>query len=87
MRLALDIKGEHIEYCPILREYNITGNKGFKMFYCPWCGSILPKRLRDEFFDILEKEYGIDSDIFEVLHNPKLPEEFRTDEWWKKRGL
>ncbi len=55
------------------------------IFYCPWCGTKLPKSLPDEWDDILEKEYGIedptDSD------REKVPAEFWTDEWWKKRGL
>jgi|APCry1669189034_1035192.scaffolds.fasta_scaffold127828_2 hypothetical protein len=55
------------------------------IYYCPWCGATLPKQLSDEWFDILEKEYGIvdPSD----KEREKVPPEFKTDEWWKKRGL
>ena len=53
--------------------------------YCPWCGAELPKVLSDEWFDILEEEYGIEDPTNE--EKDKVPEEFKTDEWWKKRGL
>jgi len=53
--------------------------------YCPFCGSYLGKDLSDEWYDTLEKEYGIIS----PRHNErdKVPPEFWTDEGWKKRGL
>lgn len=50
--------------------------------FCPWCGSKLPKALNDEWFDVLEKEYGI-NDPFKQNY----PSEFATDEWWAKRNL
>lgn len=55
------------------------------IFWCPWCGTKLLKELSDEWWDILEKEYNIlnPSDDDE----DKVPPEFWTDEWWKKRGL
>ncbi len=37
--------------------------------------------LRDNWFDALE-ELGFDDP-----DNQKIPEEFKTDEWWKKRWL
>jgi hypothetical protein len=54
--------------------------------YCPWCGTKLPESLFDTRFDILEKEYGIDSP-YDDKQKDKIPAEFLTDEWWKKRGL
>ena len=56
-----------------------------EIYYCPWCGSKLPKELSDEWFDILENEYG----ILDPHHTErkKVPIEFKTDEWWKKREL
>lgn len=52
---------------------------------CPWCGTKLPKELSDEWYDTLETEYG----IIDPTHKEraKVPAEFWTDEWWKKRGL
>jgi hypothetical protein len=55
------------------------------IFCCPWCGTKLPTELADEWYDTLEKEYGIEDPI--VDDRDKVPQEFWTDEWWKKRGL
>ena len=52
--------------------------------YCPWCGKKLPRELDEEWGEILEKEYGIEEPGW---NGDKIPEEFKTDEWWKKRGL
>ena len=56
-----------------------------QIYYCPWCGSKLPKELSDEWFDTLEKEYGITDPS--RAERSKVPSEFKTDEWWIKRGL
>jgi len=54
--------------------------------YCPWCGVRLPKELTNEFFATLENEYKIETNMGEYK-DTSLPDEFRTDVWWKKRGL
>ena len=57
--------------------------------YCPYCGMKLPNLLCNEngddpYSDALEEALGKDyCDITE----DEIPEEFKTDEWWKKRGL
>lgn len=55
------------------------------IYHCPWCGEKFLKGLSGEWFDILEQEYNIldpsDKD------RKRVPPEFKTDEWWKKRGL
>ena len=53
---------------------------------CPFCGTKLPKDLVDERFEILEKEYGI-TDPYDAKQKQRIPAEFMTAEWWKKRGL
>ena len=53
--------------------------------YCPWCGSKLAKELSDEWLYVLEQEYGIKDP--QGNDRKKVPPEFKTDEWWKKRGL
>jgi len=53
--------------------------------FCPWCGTKLPKELLDEWYDILEKEYNITDPLGD--ERSKVPTEFKTDEWWKKRRL
>jgi hypothetical protein len=50
-----------------------------------FCGKKLPLSLRDEWFEILEKEYGLENPYEE--DRKKVPKEFWTDEWWKNRGL
>jgi hypothetical protein len=56
--------------------------------FCPWCGKHLPKDLGDEWFNILEKDYHIEDPFSSFRQKDgKIPEEFMTDEWWKKRGL
>lgn len=53
---------------------------------CPWCGVRLPKYLSEEREEILRNEYGIDKE-WDDKQKVKIPAEFKTDEWWKKRGL
>lgn len=56
------------------------------LWFCPWCGKKLPKDLQDEYYDILSTKYGIEwEDV--ATHQRKIPQEFLSDEWWKKRGL
>lgn len=79
----------NIKYNPKLREYYLKSLEGPYMRtieFCPWCGTQLMKSLRDEWYDILEKEYGLDMPKI-PKQAKKIPTEFKTDEWWKKRGL
>ncbi len=79
-----------IGYSPIVREYYISLKNSKlaiqQLLYCPWCGTKLPNSLRDMYFDILEQEYHLEADL-EPANNKDLPEEFKTDEWWKKRKI
>jgi len=74
---------------------------GKQMIYnCPWCGCKLPNNLLNQYYDTLEREYNILYEPFtkryyEILDTPntykeidrELPEEFKSDKWWKKRKL
>ena len=76
-------------YIPKFREYSLQamiGPGAGKIDYCPYCGTKLPQELSDLWFDILEKEYGLDDPGWPEQRE-KVPTEFLTDEWWKKRGL
>ena len=56
------------------------------MCFCPFCGEKMPPNLygSDIYCDALEKAVGKEyCDITE----DEIPEEFKSDEWWKKRGL
>lgn len=69
-------------YVPKFREFGIRHLDGGSSFneieFCPWCGSRFPGSLRDEWFDQLES-MGLNID------DENLPEEMKTDLWWKKR--
>ena len=55
------------------------------MKYCPFCGAKMPKQLyMSEYENALEEVLGKD---FCDIKEEEIPDEFKTDEWWKKRGL
>jgi hypothetical protein len=60
-----------------------------QIYYCPWCGLGLPEALDTEYESELSKALAADIDELdsEDLNAKYLPSEFKTDEWWKKRGL
>lgn len=76
------------KYDEILRSYYVECKKRSDQLlaYCPWCGTKLPKILNDEYFGIIYDELHLEPE-FKVTDTPGLPEEFKSDEWWKKRGL
>lgn len=79
-------KYKTIDYTQFLRTYGILiGNDAIRMLsFCPWCGKKLPEELTSTICDVIEREFNVsEANIFD----PNLPEEFRTDEWWRKRGL
>lgn len=58
-----------------------------RIVFCPWCGMRLPEDLLREYGSLLE-ELGLDQkDNPWDISDPHLPDEMRTDEWWRKRGL
>lgn len=78
-----------LKYYPIVREYGLILKNSSAIqliFYCPWCGEKLPESLRNKFFEILNNEYEIEPEL-DIKNDPNIPEEFKSDEWWKKRGL
>ena len=50
-----------------------------------WRGVELEGDLTWDYFNLLEEEYNIENPDLENFSN--IPEEFKTDAWWKKRGL
>jgi len=75
-----------VNYEPVDRTYGILWGKRRISFlsFCPWCGTKLKKRLNKEFCQALT-ELGIKS--WDILDDSTVPKEFRSDAWWKKRGL
>lgn len=49
--------------------------------FCPFCGEKLPKNLDKQWYRAL-KGLG-----FNEPDDEDIPEEFKSDEWWKKAGL
>jgi hypothetical protein len=66
-------------YIPKFREYGVRVLDGGSSFivlrFCPWCGAVLPKSLRDRWFVALEG-LGLDP------HGDDVPAGFLSDEWW-----
>lgn len=73
-----------IVYSEKFREYGIRvldGGSSFQQIdYCPWCGQKFASSLRDLWFDIVYDELELDS-----ANDPGLPEDMKSDVWWKKR--
>lgn len=88
MEDILQIPEAEVKYLSQFREYILESRVDkpicLALNYCPWCGSRLPSSLRDIFFDTLEKECNLNLDI---LHLYQAPDEFQSDQWWKKRKL
>jgi hypothetical protein len=76
-----------ITFSPKFRRYGIriTGSDFAiqEIYYCPWCGSKLPRILADAWFEILDATIP----DFDGFDDPRIPNEFKTDEWWLARGL
>jgi hypothetical protein len=66
-----------------IRDFRSTSSR--QLTYCYHCGTKLPNSLRKQWFSILRRQYGMNADI--TVDKRKIPHEFRTEEWWKKRGL
>ena len=86
LKRSLDEGEVYINYDQVSRSYGIAirglDNAVISINYCPWCGTKLPKDLSDELGKIIFEELELDG-----FDDPRLPEEFKSDEWWKKRGL
>lgn len=63
------------------REYGVTVHDGGSSYlvinYCPWCGAVLPKSLRDRWFSELEA-LGIDDPASQPI-----PEKYKTEAWYR----
>jgi hypothetical protein len=85
-----------LKYIPFTREFVLTAPKHylkknevslcFVISYCPRCGKAFPQELSEQWYDTLEQELGI-TGFIDAQKRKNLPQEFQTDEWWKKRGL
>lgn len=68
-----------IDYFPKWREYGVRlldgGSSHLNVTFCPWCGQALPRSLRDEWFDNLER-LGVDP------YGDEIPSEFTDARWY-----
>jgi len=89
MQEALNDPRVFFNYLSKYREYYINTDEKMIVHlitHCPWCGKKLPKSLREEWFNILSTEYNINHPRDEDQEQ-RIPKEFKSDEWWKKRKL
>jgi hypothetical protein len=80
-------------YRPHLRRYaikekhkNTTGTMSNIIDFCLWCGQKLPEDLASEWEKILVQDYKIENP-WSAEYKRCIPQEFLTDEWWRKRCL
>lgn len=92
MRLCLDTQPNPLDspdvflvWVSALDEYGIPvrdGSGSIRLIrYCPWCGARLPESKRERWLQELAK-LGIDDPTTQDA-----PEEFKTDQWWRRRGI
>jgi len=78
--------GVPILYHARLRGYGIKVKNSLaniSISYCPWCGAKLPEPLHKKWWEILE---GMLPD-FDGFADPRIPDDFQSDKWWKDRKL
>lgn len=73
--------GQHRKYAFLVPKF--TGS--ILIDYCIHCGIKMPDSLTDKWFFILRTKYNLSYDDLE--DNSKIPPEFLTEEWWKKRNI
>ncbi len=93
MERVLDRGYSALFYESVIRRYAIkelhadtTGVMANNIKFCPWCGTKLPPSLTDAWEEALKTEFGIKNPM-DAYRKKKIPTEFLTDEWWKKRKL
>ena len=90
----MDYHADHsnslLEYDPKVRSYlfflrNDPDGTHQEFNFCPWCAQKLPEDLNEKWEEILKSEHFLEEPC--DVEESKLPKDFQTDEWWKKRGL
>ena len=56
------------------------------MYFCPWCGEVLPGALHDKWYNVIRYGYKI-GDFDSWQDDPRLPEEMLSDAWWRRRKI
>jgi hypothetical protein len=89
-------KRQVVMYEPDVRRFSVSViNEGDSflspIMFCPYCGQRFLPFLEEKFSETIRRELGEeylrqDDDSYDEFIS-RLPQEFQTDEWWKKRGL
>ncbi len=93
MNEELESQKVAIGYNEKFRTYYIhlqgSKNGSCRIDYCPWCSSKLPTPLDEKYDEFLSKaiKIPVDEITLQTYQSKKIPPEFKTDEWWKKRRL
>ncbi len=92
MRSQLELACEHhaspfdcpdalVAYSPKFNEYGLIvhdgGSSVIAISFCPWCGTKLPKSLRERWFEEVEAQG------FDDPSDQSIPERYKTDAWWR----
>jgi hypothetical protein len=76
-----------INYTPEFREYGVPvldgGSSSILLRFCPWCGKEFPTSVRASWFEMLESLGYPDP----WTGDQRIPEEYRSDVWWKSKGI
>lgn len=56
------------------------------LYYCPWCGIKLPESLKKAWSEIVKEKFGV-TDTLDREQLKTIPQEYMSEEWWKKLGL
>ncbi|MDR0695639.1 MAG: hypothetical protein LBF56_02620 [Holosporales bacterium] len=87
--------GRIVLYEPVWREFSspigLSQDNGVdvSIHFCPFCGKAFPEELEDKWVETLMNELGIirkENEPYEEFKK-RVPPEFQSDEWWRKRGL
>jgi hypothetical protein len=79
-------------YYPESRMYGIVSPRQYpsqyQIYHCPWCGAKFPRSLEKEWSDMVDEVLQPDEgDAFGSDEYNKLPEKYRTEQWWRELGL
>ena len=90
MEISITPQFDIISYDPESRDYLIKlygDQKGryIAMRYCPWCGTKLPQSLNMEWCEAVKQDLGLED--VDAEEWAKLPEKYKTEQWWRERGL
>ena len=87
MKYAVEDPLCYLYYNEKFREYWMRDDKstsGIVANFCFHCGAQLPDSVRKLWYNILETEYKLEYPDRDLR---KVPKDFRSEIWWKKRGL